>query len=730
MCIRIFVLFAITIIAIFSISTAFHPNLNIKPFIVLSGSMRPNIKEGSIVFVNRNIKNFQVNDIITYINPNNPQEFITHRIISISNKDNRLVFETQGDTNNQKDDWFVYKESIFGKVIFTIPSLGYIVNFAQTKTGTILVIVLPLSIITCSQILVILKEIKKNKTKNATLTILFIFVPISILMFKPSLTFSFFNDFVTATGYQIQTGYWDLPKTFILNQESIENNLNFTINYFIENENNLNYVQLCYSYNLENIFNCPATQDFQSSTGLFNFWADKDGLYTFYTIAHTNNGYQEVISDLEDKKYMIRVDTESPTTNIDLSNLPENSWSGQNLINNDSFESAGTGSSQVDLEEKNVLQVIDNIYQIISLPQNISSNLTFLYRFISQDIVDYDRFIAQIRNTDNTVAANIISTGGTGDSGWHHILYPLNDFAGKTIKLWFELVNSDTSTIIKDSQIYLDDIKVNSLDQRLSQETNINFESQDTGSGILISPQEIGLTIGDNTLEYSSVDIAENSESSHNVNILVSPNIVLNKISLNTVELFNNTTTDITLNNWKLKNKTGETFPIINLTISPTSSAIIHTQGNISDKIYLLDSDNIIIDSTEYTGQYTNGEIWERSPDGIGTWKLSNSTNPTNLDLDTNIIYRPNTSKITFSAFNISSNFDYEILYTSGNETKGIFGSVNSETAVNNKIDRDFYLGTCSKNVCTSDLNIGSTLQVNLTSADSVLLTKTFTLFQ
>ena len=99
----------IIVISIFIIPIIF----GIKPFVVLSGSMEKEIKTGSIVYVNSNIKaeNIKVGDIIAF-SINNGQA--THRVISIN--DNR-TFTTKGDANQTEDLTQVKFENYMGKTI-------------------------------------------------------------------------------------------------------------------------------------------------------------------------------------------------------------------------------------------------------------------------------------------------------------------------------------------------------------------------------------------------------------------------------------------------------------------------------------------------------------------------------------------------------------------------------------------------------------------------------------
>ncbi|MCU6761023.1 Signal peptidase I W [uncultured Roseburia sp.] len=91
-----------------------------KSYYVLSGSMEPEIKTGSMVIVNTNADNFQIGDIICY---QLSDTRVTHRILSITSKDS---FITKGDANEAQDFFPVNRNMIIGKAVFHIPYLGYL----------------------------------------------------------------------------------------------------------------------------------------------------------------------------------------------------------------------------------------------------------------------------------------------------------------------------------------------------------------------------------------------------------------------------------------------------------------------------------------------------------------------------------------------------------------------------------------------------------------------------
>lgn len=121
---------------------------------VLSGSMTPAISPGDIV-VSQYVdpETIKVDDIITFQHPDQKDtESVTHRVINISNQDGQSAFYTKGDANENPDLNQVDAENVIGKVVFVIPLLGYLVNFAQSLFGFILLIIIPSLILIAGEI--------------------------------------------------------------------------------------------------------------------------------------------------------------------------------------------------------------------------------------------------------------------------------------------------------------------------------------------------------------------------------------------------------------------------------------------------------------------------------------------------------------------------------------------------------------------------------------------------
>ena len=97
--------------------------LGFTPTIIASGSMQPSLNPGDItIIINAPAATIKIGDIIQYQTADAP---VIHRVIDTYTQGNTLWFVTQGDANNAPDDP-VNERNIMGKVVFTIPQLGWV----------------------------------------------------------------------------------------------------------------------------------------------------------------------------------------------------------------------------------------------------------------------------------------------------------------------------------------------------------------------------------------------------------------------------------------------------------------------------------------------------------------------------------------------------------------------------------------------------------------------------
>ena len=128
------------------------------PVVVLSGSMEPTYKTGSIIYYKKiSQKELKVGDVITF-NANN--KMVSHRIVNI---DNELI-ETKGDANDVSDANKVRYENVYGKVAkISIPYIGY---YIKTVNENLTIVVIATVIILVSEFLLSNTETFDINNKN------------------------------------------------------------------------------------------------------------------------------------------------------------------------------------------------------------------------------------------------------------------------------------------------------------------------------------------------------------------------------------------------------------------------------------------------------------------------------------------------------------------------------------------------------------------------------------
>lgn len=101
--------------------------------VVLTGSMEPELSADDLVVVHRSDV-YSVGDIVVFQHEN---ELIIHRIIEADGE----TFITQGDANNTEDPP-INEKDIKGRLVFSVPYLGAVINAVRTPLGTIIILAL------------------------------------------------------------------------------------------------------------------------------------------------------------------------------------------------------------------------------------------------------------------------------------------------------------------------------------------------------------------------------------------------------------------------------------------------------------------------------------------------------------------------------------------------------------------------------------------------------------
>jgi signal peptidase len=155
---------AIGLIALLLVISSFPITGNFKVLTVLSGSMEPSIKTGSIVAV-KPASDYKIGDVITFGPYSKTQVPTTHRIQEMRVVGGEPVYITKGDANNAPDVREVQKKDVIGKVLFDIPYAGFAVASAKKPLGFAIIIIVPALIIIFDEIRKIIKEVKNRKKK-------------------------------------------------------------------------------------------------------------------------------------------------------------------------------------------------------------------------------------------------------------------------------------------------------------------------------------------------------------------------------------------------------------------------------------------------------------------------------------------------------------------------------------------------------------------------------------
>ncbi len=103
---------------------------------VISGSMEPTIKVGSLLYVHEGkAEDIEEDDIIAFYSSLEDGSIITHRVVK-----NNVVsgtFKTKGDANDKEDPTPISYQNFIGKVTLTVPYMGKLLTLMTSFYGKI-----------------------------------------------------------------------------------------------------------------------------------------------------------------------------------------------------------------------------------------------------------------------------------------------------------------------------------------------------------------------------------------------------------------------------------------------------------------------------------------------------------------------------------------------------------------------------------------------------------------
>ena len=108
------------------------PNLfGKKAFIIISGSMIPEIQIGDVVIVN----------------DTRDSTVIVHRIVKEMNINGEVMYQTKGDNNNVEDKELAPKSTVEGVMIGKIPAIGKVLMWLYNHLSIVIVVLIAILIL-------------------------------------------------------------------------------------------------------------------------------------------------------------------------------------------------------------------------------------------------------------------------------------------------------------------------------------------------------------------------------------------------------------------------------------------------------------------------------------------------------------------------------------------------------------------------------------------------------
>lgn len=110
--------------------------VGLTPYTVLSGSMEPAYKVGSLIYVRQiDEADITVGTPITFTVSGGAM-LATHRVVEVTELNGEVAYITKGDANDMPDPPVKYG-NVVGSPVFSIPYLGYFSTWLQSGAGAI-----------------------------------------------------------------------------------------------------------------------------------------------------------------------------------------------------------------------------------------------------------------------------------------------------------------------------------------------------------------------------------------------------------------------------------------------------------------------------------------------------------------------------------------------------------------------------------------------------------------
>jgi len=134
-------------------------------YVVASGSMIPVLEVYDVLVVQGHVpfEEVEIGDIIVFNRPSDHNRVIVHRVVSIIDEDPKII-RTQGDANPASipgTDFPISEEEYIGKVVYTLPQVGYVTQLLKPPTNYIIIAIV-------IGVMIIKQMMGKKKTEKST----------------------------------------------------------------------------------------------------------------------------------------------------------------------------------------------------------------------------------------------------------------------------------------------------------------------------------------------------------------------------------------------------------------------------------------------------------------------------------------------------------------------------------------------------------------------------------
>lgn len=154
----------ISVLGIIIISSLVLYLLNYRVRIVVSGSMEPTIKTGSLMYYKKIseedvYEKISIDTIITYKSSDGID--VTHQVISLDEESDAII--TQSILSDSTADKPIKANQVLGIYAFSIPLLGFVINFLKNPFVLIGIIIIIILFILCNLLFKFIKDYRKQE---------------------------------------------------------------------------------------------------------------------------------------------------------------------------------------------------------------------------------------------------------------------------------------------------------------------------------------------------------------------------------------------------------------------------------------------------------------------------------------------------------------------------------------------------------------------------------------